>query len=117
MLSFGVTEKKALELSARMARYEVRESDLQEKFVRGGGPGGQKINKTSVCVILKHIPSGIEVRVQQGRSQSINRYYARKRLCELIENKILGSQSPQHLEQAKIRKQKNRRKRRSSSVQ
>ncbi|MDO8494614.1 MAG: peptide chain release factor-like protein, partial [Deltaproteobacteria bacterium] len=43
-----------------MARYNIQESDILEKFIRGSGKGGQKINKTSTCVWLRHVPTGNE---------------------------------------------------------
>lgn len=97
-----------------MHNCNLLENDLEEKFVRSGGKGGQKVNKTSTCVHLKHIPSGLAVKIQRSRSQGLNRYYARKQLCELIENKLLGKESPQAKKTAKIRKQKDRRRRRKN---
>ena len=114
-MNFGVTDKKQAELEARMAALGLREEDLEEKYVRSSGPGGQKVNKTSSCVVLKHGPSGLEVKMQKERSQPLNRYHARKRLCELMEERTLGSQSPAALKAEKIRKQKQRRRRRSRS--
>jgi protein subunit release factor B len=114
-MNFGVTDKKQSELEARMAALGLREEDLEEKYVRSSGPGGQKVNKTSSCVVLKHAPSGLEVKMQKERSQPLNRYHARKRLCELMEERSLGAQSPAALKAEKIRKQKQRRRRRSSS--
>jgi len=111
-MNFGVTQKKQEELEARMAALELREADIEEKYVRSSGPGGQKVNKTASCVYLKHIKSGLEVKTQRGRSQGLNRYYARKRLCELVEEEKFGSKSPAGLKAEKIRKQKQRRKRR-----
>ena len=96
-----------------MGRLSLREADLEEKFIRSSGPGGQKVNKSATCVYLKHRPTGLEVKMGKERSQGLNRYYARKRLCELLENQTLGDQSPAALEAEKIRKQKQRRKRRS----
>lgn len=58
--------------------------DVDERFVRGSGPGGQKINKTSSTVCLRHRPSGTEVRVQRERSQAANREIAWLELCEKI---------------------------------
>ena len=113
MINFGVTERKRDELAKRMQKCNLLEIDLEEKFVRSGGPGGQKVNKTSSCVHLKHTPSGLAVKVQKSRSQQLNRYYARKQLCELLENKTLGKESPKAKSIAKIRKQKDRRKRRA----
>ena len=112
-MDFGVTPKKQAELEARMAALGLREEDLQEKYVRSSGPGGQKVNKTASCVYLKHVPTGMEVKMQRERSQLLNRYYARKRLCELLEAEQLGGQSPAALKAEKIRKQKQRRRRRS----
>lgn len=114
-MNFGVTDKKQAELEARMATLGLREEDFEEKYVRSSGPGGQKVNKTSSCVVLKHGPSGLEVKMQKERSQPLNRYHARKRLCELMEERTLGSQSPAALKAEKIRKQKQRRRRRSRS--
>jgi len=112
-VNFGVTQKKQDELEARMAALGLREQDLQEKFLHSSGPGGQNVNKTASCVYLRHITSGLEVKMQRERSQALNRYYARKRLCELIEQEKLGNKSPAALKAEKIRKQKLRRKRRS----
>jgi protein subunit release factor B len=113
MIDFGVTERKAVELVQRMAKCGLSEKDIEEKFVRSGGPGGQKVNKTSTCVHLRHIPSGLVVKMQKTRMQPLNRFYARRRLCEMLEEKTLGKQSPQAKKQNKIRKQKDRRRRRS----
>ena len=85
----------------------------KEKFVRSSGAGGQKVNKSSTCVHLKHIPSGLSVKVQKSRSQGLNRYYARKQMCELLENKLLGKESPEAKKLERIRKQKDRRRRRT----
>lgn len=114
-MDFGVTPKKQAQLEARMAALGLREADLQEKFIHSSGPGGQRVNKTASCVYLKHRPTGLEVKMQQARQQRLNRYYARQRLCELLEEKTLGQQSPAALKADKIRKQKQRRHRRSSS--
>ena len=113
MINFGVTERKSHELQRRMHNCNLLENDIEEKFVRSSGPGGQKTNKSSICVYLKHIPSGLAVKVQKSRSQSLNRYYARKQMCELLENKLLGKESPEAKKIEKIRKQKDRRRRRT----
>ena len=115
MINFGITARKKASLDERMVTCGLFESDIEESFVRSGGAGGQKVNKTSSCVHLKHIPSGLAVKVQKSRSQGLNRYYARKQMCELLENKVLGKDSPKAKKLEKIRKQKNRRKRRTSS--
>ncbi len=115
-MDFGLTDKKHAELEARMAALGLREADLEEKFIHSSGPGGQRVNKTASCVYLKHLPTGLEVKMQQERQQRLNRYYARKRMCELLEERTLGSKSPAALKAEKIRKQKQRRRRRSSSA-
>ena len=115
MIDFGITDRKAADLQKRMNDCKLFEKDVTEKFVRSSGPGGQKVNKTSTCVLLTHAPSGSSVKMQKTRSQPLNRYYARIRLCEIIEQNLLGKQSPQSKKINKIRKQKDRRKRRTSS--
>jgi peptide chain release factor len=113
MPSFGITPKKEAGLRRRMESLGIREEDLEEKFIRGGGPGGQKINRTASCVQLRHVPTGHEVRMQKARSQGLNRFYARRRLCELLESETPGKQSPEEMRREKIRKQKARRRRRT----
>lgn len=115
MPSFGVSPGKEDELRRRMAACDIVEADLDEAFIRGSGSGGQKVNKTASCVQLTHRPTGLEVTVQAARSQALNRFYARRRLCELIEAQTLGHESPEARRQARIRKQKKRCKRRHAS--
>lgn len=79
---------KVMSLEARMAQLGVREDDIVEKFVRSSGPGGQNVNKTSTCVYLKHIPTGLEVKCQRQRSQLLNRSLARHILLSKIAQRI-----------------------------
>lgn len=115
MNPFGVSESKAAALSARMETCGIVDSDLRETFVRSGGPGGQHVNRTATCVVLKHEPTGTQVKMQRARSQGLNRYYARKRLCELLEAQTSGISTKESERVARIRKQKARRRRRSRS--
>ena len=69
----------------KLAALGVRASEVEEKFVRGTGPGGQKINKTSSTVWLRHGPTGIEVRCQRERSQTANRELAWAELVAKLE--------------------------------
>lgn len=115
MIDFGVTEKKQHTLAERMRACDLFENDLQENFIRSTGPGGQHVNKTSTCVQLIHTPTGLTVKMQKSRTQRLNRYYARKRMCELLENQQQGDQSPEARHIAKIRKQKDRRRRRNKN--
>jgi protein subunit release factor B len=108
-----VSSPLAERVAERMKRLGISEEDLEERFIRGSGAGGQKINKTSSCVQILHRPSGITVRCQKERSQSLNRALARRILCERIENKLLGKESEAKREALKIRKQKQRRSRKA----
>ena len=109
---FNVNPEKESQLLARMARLGIRECDLVEKFVLGSGKGGQKVNKTSSCVYILHTPTHIEVKCQRERSQSLNRFLARRELCDRLEERIQGVQSRRQQEIEKIRRQKRRRSRR-----
>lgn len=80
-----VSPEKQAALDARMAALGITDDDLVEKFVLGSGSGGQKINKTSSCVYLKHLPTGIELKCQAHRSREMNRFQAREDLCDRIE--------------------------------
>ena len=106
--------KQAL-LEERMRKLAIREQDLVEKFVLGSGRGGQKINKTSSCVYLRHVPTGLEVKCQRERSQALNRYLARRDLCDRLEERILGARSARRQAEERIRRQKRRRSRRQKA--
>lgn len=116
MSPFPVNAEKEDQLRKRMAQLGIAESDLQEWFIRGGGPGGQKTNKTSSTVCLRHTPTGLEVRCAQERSQSLNRFLARRDLCDKIAAKIHGEKSKKEQEREKIRRQKRRRSRRQTAL-
>ncbi|MEN3940631.1 peptide chain release factor-like protein [Prosthecobacter sp. SYSU 5D2] len=92
-------------LQKRLTKLRVREEDLQEEFVRGSGPGGQKINKTSSTVVLRHVPSGLEVRCQRERSQVMNRYWARMELCDRLESAREEARMALQNEREKTRRQ------------
>ncbi|HYS44054.1 MAG TPA: peptide chain release factor-like protein [Geobacteraceae bacterium] len=113
MIDFSVSAEKNRWLRERMALLGIREEDLAEKFVRSSGKGGQHVNKTSTCVWLKHLPTGIEVKCMEARSQSMNRFLARRELAERIEA-LAGRPTKRDLEAEKARKQKARRKRRAA---
>lgn len=106
------TEKLAA-LEQRMAAIGISEGDLLEKFVRGSGSGGQKINKTSNCVFLKHLPTGVCIKCQIDRSRELNRFLARRELCEQLEMIRDGKASAKTQAIEKLRRQKRRRSRRS----
>jgi protein subunit release factor B len=91
----------------------VREQDIEEQFVRSSGAGGQKVNKTSTCVVLHHRSTGIRVKCQTERSQALNRFLARRILLDKIEAKLRGARTAEAREIARIRRQKRKRSRRT----
>lgn len=101
------------ELVIWMLKLGIQEGDLIEKFILGSGSGGQKINKTSSCVYIKHLPTGLEVKCQGTRSRDLNRLYARRELCKKLEERLFKEKSSRQKEFEKVRRQKRRRSRRS----
>jgi len=96
-----------------MKEHGIRKEDVIERFIRSSGAGGQNVNKVSTAVYLKHIPTGIEVKMQKERSQALNRFLAWRLLLDKIESKILGEKSRKQKEIEKIRRQKRKRSRRA----
>jgi protein subunit release factor B len=109
----GISHEKETALRERMARLGVREEEFRETFVRSSGPGGQKVNKTSSCVQLVHLPTGLSVKCQQERSQILNRFLARRLLLDRIERLQTGLVRSERMRIEKIRRQKRRRSRRA----
>ena len=114
MTAFAVSEEKNRSLQQKMVDLGVREADLVESFIRSSGNGGQHVNKTSSCVQLKHIPTGIQVTCMRERSQSVNRFLARRELLERIEA-ASGVITPEMQRIEKVRRQKERRRRRATA--
>ncbi len=108
-----VSSTKWAELGRRMAALGVSEDDLEEQFVRAAGPGGQKVNKSSSCVLILHRPTGLRVKCQQSRHRALNRFLARRLLLEKVEATQKGYVARQRAAIAKIRRQKARRSRRA----
>lgn len=108
-----VSPGKERSLVERMQALGVREQDIDEQFVRSSGAGGQKVNKTSSCVVLHHRPTGIRVKCQRERSQALNRFLARRILLDKIESRLRGAESAEQREIARIRRQKRKRSRRA----
>jgi len=114
MILFPVSEEKNRWLKERMEALGINEKDIEEKFVRSSGRGGQKVNKTSSCAYLKHIPTGIEVKCMKGRSQSLNRFLARRELVKRIE-KLSGQLTLNDMQMIKMKRQKAKREKRARS--
>ena len=98
-----------------MQRLGLKDSDFEESFIRSSGSGGQNVNKVSTCVHLRHIPTGLDVRCQQERSQALNRYLAKRQLVEKIESLKLGRESEERSRIEKIRRQKRKRSKRAKN--
>ncbi len=113
MVTFSVRKEKEDALRERMKSLGIFEKDIVEKFIRSSGKGGQKVNKTSTCVYLKHLPTKIEVKCQRERSQAINRFLARRILADKIERIILDKESEEQQRIEKIRRQKRKRSKRA----
>ena len=109
MPSFPVSSDKWTALEARLRKLGIHEQDLEEHFVRAGGPGGQHVNKVSTCVVLTHRISGLAVRCQEERSQGLNRFLARTRLADKMEAARLGAAGRRRQEIEKLRRQKRKR--------
>ena len=107
-----ISPEKIEAIRKLMAEASVYEDDLEESFILGGGPGGQKTNKTSSVVRLSHEPSGVAVKVGESRSREDNRWLARRMLAETILEREHKRKSEARQKQEKIRRQKRRRSRR-----
>lgn len=99
-------QKEALQ---KVLRQGLREEDIEEKFIRSSGPGGQNVNKVSTCVYLKHIPTGIEVKCQEERTQAQNRQRARELLLKKMNNLLRKNLTEERKRIEKLRRQKRKR--------
>ena len=112
--NFGVAPAKLQDVLSRMKRLGVDASVIAESFLRGGGPGGQKINKTSNCFRLSYAPLGLSVRVQRERSRGLNRFLALRELVDQIEMRLSPETSRKFGEIARQKRRKARRRRRTA---
>ena len=113
MSSFPVSPEKVTQLEQRMSALGVQEAEIEETFVRSGGAGGQKVNKSSSCVMLLHRPTGVRVKCQTTRQQGLNRFLARRLLLDKIERLQKGYVEAERSRIEKIRRQKRKRSRRA----
>lgn len=111
---FGVAPGKVAELRSRMARLGIDSRDIEESFVLGGGPGGQKINKTANCVALRYAPMDLRIRCQADRRRAVNRFLALRELVDRIEMAVSPDTSLRLREVARLRRNKHRAHRRAT---
>ncbi|HVP78763.1 MAG TPA: peptide chain release factor-like protein [Thermodesulfobacteriota bacterium] len=112
MVLFPVSEEKNRWLQERMEALGIHEKDIEEKFIRSSGRGGQKVNKTSTCVYLRHIPTGFEIKCMKERSQSLNRFLARRELVRRVE-KEMGLPTPEDRILDRARRNRSKKKKRA----
>ncbi len=109
----AVSSEKEKALHERMRQLGVSEDDIRESFVRSSGPGGQNVNKTSTCVQIVHLPTGLSVKCGRTRSQSINRLLARRLLLDKIEKAKTGIILEKRARIEKLKRQKRKRSKRA----
>jgi protein subunit release factor B len=108
-----IRKEKQEDLERRLAALAIKPADLEWQFVRAGGSGGQKVNKTSSAVLLKYLPTGKIYRSEKSRSQAENRFFAKRQLVEELELEKLGKIPAADKAKARKMRQKSRRKRRT----
>ena len=111
----GAGQEKIDALNARMIDLGIRKQDIQERFIKSSGRGGQKVNKTSSAVFLRHIPTGLSVKCGKARSQVLNRFLALRRLVDAVEKHQTGTPTAGDIRRARIKKQKNKSRKRSEN--
>ena len=109
----GPSKQKILALEKRMKALGIKKEDIDEKFIKSSGRGGQKVNKSSSAVVLKHKKTNLSVKCGKARSQHLNRFLALRSLIEKIEAHMTGKPEKEQKRIEKIRKQKQRRKRKT----
>ena len=109
MSSFPVSIEKESQLAQRMTELGVREADIDESFVRSGGHGGPTVNKVSTCVMLMHLPTGIQVKCQVTRQQGLNRFVGRHLLLDKIEAQRQAKVKEERDSVEKLRRAKRKR--------
>lgn len=110
----GPSKEKIEGLNIRMNILGIKKNDIEEKFIKASGRGGQKVNKSASAVFLKHIPTGLTAKCGKSRSQHLNRFLALRNLVDKIEALEKGAGSLVSAKADRIKKQKMRRKRKTA---
>lgn len=113
MMNFSVSTQKNNALCTKMAKFSIKEADIQEAFIHSGGKGGQNVNKVATCVQLIHAPTGIIIKCSRTRKQGLNRYWAYVLLTEKIEALVTTKKSEQRDSFEKARRTNRKRSMRS----
>lgn len=111
----GPGRRKIEELEARMASLGISKKEIEEKFIRSSGKGGQNVNKVNTACQLRHLPTGMISKCGRERSQNLNRFLALRALVDRIEEKRGGPENRKSIAADKIRKRKKRRARRANA--
>ena len=111
----GAGQEKIDALNARIIDLGIRKEDIKERFIKSSGRGGQKVNKTSSAVFLRHLPTGISVKCGKARSQVLNRFLALRRLVDAVEKHQAGTPTAEDIRRSRIRKQKKKSRKRSKN--
>lgn len=109
----GPSKEKRLDLEKRMTALGIKKEDIEEKFIKSSGRGGQKVNKSNSAVFLRHKKTGLFVKCGKARSQSLNRFLALRSLIEKIEASLTDKPDQDQTNLNRIRKQKQKRKQRT----
>lgn len=110
-----VTQAKKDALLERIERLGIALGAIEEQAIKAGGPGGQKVNKSAAGVLLRYPPGDLVVKCTRDRSRALNRFLALRTLVDTIEQKQAPEQSQRLKQNARIRKQKDRRRRRKKA--
>ena len=105
-----VNQSKIANLEERLAAMRVKPQDYKEVFTTGGGKGGQKVNKTSSRVQLTYLPTGKVFYCQKDRNLTVNRFLAKRMMCEYLEKELLNQKSKSEIKNLKLKKQKKKKK-------
>jgi protein subunit release factor B len=94
------------QLLERMSILGIRAEDLQVRFSRSRGPGGQNVNKVSSAATIRHLPSGLTVTASDNRAQAANRLLALERLLTTLENQRSDERQAELAAASKARRQR-----------